>query len=65
MIRIRKRKLKRMQVMAAPLIVLDLDGTLVDTASDLVATLNFVFARVGIPPSSMPTRATWWEGVRE
>ncbi len=39
-----------MRVMAAPLIVLDLDGTLVDTASDLVATLNFVFARVGIPP---------------
>jgi phosphoglycolate phosphatase len=36
--------------MAAPLIVFDLDGTLVDTAPDLVATLNFVFARVGMRP---------------
>lgn len=36
--------------MAAPLIVFDLDGTLVDTAPDLVATLNFVFVRIGLPP---------------
>jgi phosphoglycolate phosphatase len=30
--------------------VFDLDGTLVDTAPDLVATLNTVFAREGLPP---------------
>jgi len=35
---------------SAPLIVFDLDGTLVDTAPDLVATLNVVFEREGIPP---------------
>lgn len=35
---------------SAALIVFDLDGTLVDTAPDLVATLNVVFAREGIPP---------------
>jgi phosphoglycolate phosphatase len=35
---------------SAPLIVFDLDGTLVDTAPDLVATLNIVFEREGIPP---------------
>src|SRR5262252_8406996 len=28
----------------------DLDGTLVDTAPDLVATLNAIFAREGLPP---------------
>ena len=33
--------------MAAPTIVFDLDGTLVDTAPDLIATLNVVFARAG------------------
>jgi phosphoglycolate phosphatase len=32
-----------------PTIVFDLDGTLVDTAPDLVDTLNVVFAREGIP----------------
>jgi phosphoglycolate phosphatase len=31
-------------------VVFDLDGTLVDTAPDLVDTLNFVFAREGLPP---------------
>src|SRR5262245_4163851 len=30
--------------------VFDLDGTLVDTAPDLVTTLNTVFAREGLPP---------------
>jgi phosphoglycolate phosphatase len=34
----------------APLAVFDLDGTLVDTAPDLVATLNIMFAREGLPP---------------
>src|SRR5262245_16993269 len=33
----------------APLAVFDLDGTLVDTAPDLVATLNTMFAREGLP----------------
>jgi phosphoglycolate phosphatase len=36
--------------MAAPTVVFDLDGTLVDTAPDLVATLNIIFAREGLPP---------------
>jgi len=36
--------------MVAPLIVFDLDGTLVDTAPDLVATLNVIFGREGLPP---------------
>lgn len=36
--------------MPLPTIVFDLDGTLVETAPDLVDTLNYVFAREGIPP---------------
>lgn len=36
--------------MASPTIVFDLDGTLIDTAPDLVDTLNVVFAREGLPP---------------
>src|SRR6476659_2889712 len=36
--------------MSQPLVVFDLDGTLVDTAPDLVATLNVIFAREGLPP---------------
>jgi len=35
--------------MAAALVVFDLDGTLIDTAPDLVATLNVVFEREGMP----------------
>lgn len=35
--------------MPAPLVVFDLDGTLVDTAPDLVTTLNTIFARQGLP----------------
>jgi phosphoglycolate phosphatase len=35
--------------MPAPTIVFDLDGTLVDTAPDLIDTLNVVFAREGLP----------------
>lgn len=34
----------------APIVVLDLDGTLADTAHDLIATLNVVLARDGLPP---------------
>src|SRR5216684_1524938 len=36
--------------MLVPLAVFDLDGTLVDTAPDLVATLNVILAREGLPP---------------
>src|ERR1700755_3150634 len=34
---------------ASSLIVFDLDGTLVDTAPDLIAALNYVLAREGLP----------------
>jgi phosphoglycolate phosphatase len=36
--------------MAAPTIVFDLDGTLVDTAPDLIETLNHLFAREKLDP---------------
>src|SRR3954452_20558277 len=36
--------------MSRLIIVFDLDGTLIDTAPDLVETLNVVFAREGLPP---------------
>ncbi len=36
--------------MTAPTLVFDLDGTLIDTAPDLVDALNVVFARAGLPP---------------
>jgi phosphoglycolate phosphatase len=36
--------------MIAPTVVFDLDGTLVDTAPDLVGTLNVIFARKRLPP---------------
>ncbi len=35
--------------MPSPTIVFDLDGTLIDTAPDLIDTLNVIFAREGIP----------------
>jgi len=35
---------------ASPLIVFDLDGTLVDTAPDLIDALNVILAREGLPP---------------
>ena len=35
---------------SARIIVFDLDGTLVDTAPDLIAALNFVLDREGMPP---------------
>ncbi len=35
--------------MAAPTIVFDLDGTLVDTAPDLIDTLNLILARHDVP----------------
>jgi phosphoglycolate phosphatase len=36
-----------------PLLVLDLDGTLVDTAADLVSTLNAILQLDGVPPLSV------------
>jgi phosphoglycolate phosphatase len=36
--------------MPAPTIVFDLDGTLVDTAPDLIGTLNVILARHNVPP---------------
>ena len=36
--------------MAGPTIVFDLDGTLIDTAPDLVATLNVILTREGLSP---------------
>lgn len=36
-----------------PALVFDLDGTLVDTAPDLCATLNWVLAREGRPPVAL------------
>jgi phosphoglycolate phosphatase len=38
-------------VMITPTLVFDLDGTLIDTAPDLIDTLNVVFAREGLPPA--------------
>jgi phosphoglycolate phosphatase len=34
----------------APIVVFDLDGTLVDTAPDLISALNHVLEREGLPP---------------
>ena len=36
--------------MPSPTIVFDLDGTLIDTAPDLIDTLNIIFAREGLAP---------------
>ena len=39
--------------LAGATVVFDLDGTLVDTAADLVATLNVVLAQEGVPPLAL------------
>ena len=39
----------------APVVVFDLDGTLVDTAPDLVDTLNIILARESLPPVPFET----------
>ena len=36
--------------MGFPVIIFDLDGTLVDTAPDLIDTLNIILGREGLPP---------------
>jgi phosphoglycolate phosphatase len=41
--------------MAALTVVFDLDGTLVDTAPDLIDTLNIVLGREGLPPVDYTT----------
>jgi phosphoglycolate phosphatase len=46
--------------MTKPLLVFDLDGTLADTAPDLIATLDFVLPRYGF---ERPTAADFREGV--
>jgi phosphoglycolate phosphatase len=45
--------------MTNPLIVFDLDGTLIDTAPDLVDTLNVVFAREGMAPVPYETARSY------
>ena len=48
-----------------PLLVFDLDGTLADTAGDLVATLNIILAREGLAGIAMPeARALVGGGAR-
>jgi phosphoglycolate phosphatase len=51
--------------MSAPTIVFDLDGTLVDTAPDLIGTLNVIFARHDVPAVAFDdARAMIGAGVR-
>ena len=45
-----------------PLLVFDLDGTLADTAGDLVKTLNHILAREALPPVPV-ARARKWVGA--
>jgi phosphoglycolate phosphatase len=45
-----------------PLLVFDLDGTLADTAGDLVKTLNQILAREALPPVPV-ARAKKWVGA--
>src|ERR1700691_4663234 len=44
-----------LMAMVAPTIVYDLDGTLADTAEDLVATLNCLLGREGVAPLKVET----------
>lgn len=51
--------------MPSPLLIFDLDGTLVDTAPDLVGTLNAILARRQLPPIPFAeARATIGGGAR-
>ncbi len=51
---------------ALPLIVFDLDGTLVDTAPDLISALNFVLEREGMAPVPLTSaRKMIGAGVRK
>ena len=40
------------------IVVFDLDGTLVDTAPDLIAPLNYVLDREGLPPVPLQSART-------
>ncbi len=44
--------------MTKPAILFDLDGTLVDTAPDLIATLNHILEQEGCPPAPAPLMRT-------
>jgi phosphoglycolate phosphatase len=47
-------------------VVFDLDGTLVDTAPDLITALNFILAREGLPPVPLhAARAMIGAGARK
>lgn len=46
------------QKLAPPLLVFDLDGTLAETAGDLVRTLNVILARKGLAAMPMPESRT-------
>ena len=50
------KMLYRSRIMAPPTVVFDLDGTLVDTAPDLIATLNTILGREGLPPIALRGR---------
>ncbi|ODN70579.1 HAD-IA family hydrolase [Methylobrevis pamukkalensis] len=51
--------------MTQPLVIFDLDGTLLDTASDLIGAVNRVMAEEGLPPIDPVTyRATVGKGGR-
>jgi phosphoglycolate phosphatase len=51
--------------LAGAAIVFDLDGTLVDTAPDLIGTLNFLLAREGVAPLALSqARAMIGQGAR-
>src|ERR1700742_2857620 len=39
-------------------VVFDLDGTLVDTAPDLISALNFILDREGLPPAPLQSART-------
>src|SRR5438270_9158066 len=43
------------QMNSPPLLVFDLDGTLVDTAGDLISTLNHILAEEQVPPLPLAT----------
>jgi phosphoglycolate phosphatase len=43
----------------APLLVFDLDGTLADTAGDLVKTLNHILAQEDLPPVAVAEARNW------
>src|SRR6059058_807463 len=51
---------------SARTVVFDLDGTLVDTAPDLINALNFVLQREGLPPVPLePARSMIGAGARK